>query len=243
MPYILDLANGKIDPEPGKISLEKFLVENGYIISHLAKVVRDKALTIYLVLFHLSWFETGVGEIAIRQADLAAHIRSGKGDFIKHCSTVRRRMIDLLRHDCVKIQRSPGITSAMTVYLPTEIRACRELIESEKKPKPLAAEKPKDYYRDRAGRLEILERDHRRCIYCLAELDEKSYRIDHLVPLSKGGTDFKNNLATSCNPCNSKKRDMDVLTFLQQNYRKGLLEQNEYLEQRTIIEKYLKQGH
>lgn len=55
-------------------------------------------------------------------------------------------------------------------------------------------------------RAEIVERiwarDGRRCLSCGSE---KRLTLDHIVPLSKGGTNRPDNLQTLCMPCNSKK--------------------------------------
>jgi len=43
------------------------------------------------------------------------------------------------------------------------------------------------------------------CIYCLKEVAPGSLEIDHVVPLSRGGTNFPDNLVLSCRSCNSSK--------------------------------------
>ncbi len=54
-------------------------------------------------------------------------------------------------------------------------------------------------------RFEVLQRDGFRCRYCGAEPDQKALRVDHLVPLDKGGTDDADNLVTACDDCNGGK--------------------------------------
>jgi hypothetical protein len=43
------------------------------------------------------------------------------------------------------------------------------------------------------------------CAYCDCELSYGDIHIDHIVPLSKGGTNDIENLALSCKPCNLRK--------------------------------------
>lgn len=43
-----------------------------------------------------------------------------------------------------------------------------------------------------------------RCAYCLLELDE-SYHVDHIVPLSRGGSDGVENICLTCPSCNCSK--------------------------------------
>ena len=49
---------------------------------------------------------------------------------------------------------------------------------------------------------EVYARDGHACVYCGARSD---LTLDHVVPLSKGGSNELENLATACRPCNSSK--------------------------------------
>lgn len=50
----------------------------------------------------------------------------------------------------------------------------------------------------------IFERDHYRCRYCG---DFKGgLTLDHVMPVSRGGTDDLENLVTACKSCNSRKK-------------------------------------
>lgn len=51
------------------------------------------------------------------------------------------------------------------------------------------------------------------CYYCSAPLLE-TYQIDHMVPVSQGGTNWPNNLCCSCGDCNQAKRTMTAEEFL-----------------------------
>lgn len=42
----------------------------------------------------------------------------------------------------------------------------------------------------------VSERDRHKCTYCLVDVAEDSYVLDHIVPVSKGGTNKKFNLVT-----------------------------------------------
>lgn len=45
-------------------------------------------------------------------------------------------------------------------------------------------------------------RDNNRCVYC----GETATEIDHVLPVSKGGRNFRGNLVACCNRCNTEKR-------------------------------------
>lgn len=49
---------------------------------------------------------------------------------------------------------------------------------------------------------EIFTRDGNRCVYC-GRADDLT--LDHVVPLSRGGSNEPDNLATACRSCNSSK--------------------------------------
>lgn len=239
MSYIDGLVKKKMEQRDGKITLERYIAEHSYIVKYLTRVIREKALSVYLVLFHLSWFETGAGNLDVKWVDLCTYFRSDRDDGNVLPTTVKYRMRDLFENNCVKVQRTRGIPNKVIVYLPSEISACRELMEQALAPAEEKVKKPKDYYTDPERRLEILKRDKYRCAYCRVQLDKKSYQIDHMVPMSRGGTNVRENLTACCEACNYKKLDKDVMEFLKQNYRNKLLDQNEYIKQSSLIEKFL----
>ena len=59
--------------------------------------------------------------------------------------------------------------------------------------------------RSRVNRIEILDRDKWVCSYCACALDAEIARVDHIIPISKGGTSDPDNLAAACFACNASK--------------------------------------
>lgn len=51
------------------------------------------------------------------------------------------------------------------------------------------------------------------CAYC-GEYCEDNYTIDHVVPLSQGGTNFPENIVLACASCNSEKGDRIIFPLL-----------------------------
>lgn len=54
-------------------------------------------------------------------------------------------------------------------------------------------------------RYEILRRDNHQCRYCGARAPEAVLTVDHVVPVSLGGSDDPKNLVAACSGCNSGK--------------------------------------
>lgn len=59
-------------------------------------------------------------------------------------------------------------------------------------------------------RFEVLKRDKFTCQYCGAQAPDVVLNIDHIKPISKGGTNEISNLITSCFDCNSGKSDIEL---------------------------------
>lgn len=72
---------------------------------------------------------------------------------------------------------------------------------------------PKEWARLRALMLERYEGEPPCCIYCATT--DVSLAVDHLVPVSRGGSNHIENLAFACTPCNSAKRDKTYSEFME----------------------------
>lgn len=81
-------------------------------------------------------------------------------------------------------------------------------------------------------RFEVFKRDGFKCQYCGSHPPEKILEVDHIHPISKGGTDEINNLITSCFECNRGKSNnelskiptslsihIDILTEKEEQYK------------------------
>ncbi len=240
MAYITDILKGTIQSLPDRISLDRYVQESAFITRYLSRVVKDKAVVVYQVLFHLSWFETGKGEIIVPWARVGSFIRSEQGNIIDH-TTVKRRLPDLFEHNCIAVNRQRGNANEISVHLPSDIPACRVLMDQEEREaraEPLTKDE-RDYYTDPGRRLVVLARDGHSCIYCTTALTEENFVLDHLVPVAKGGTNRKHNIVTACDDCNRRRSDSDPVQFLRENYRQQLISQGEFLRQKDYVEALL----
>ena len=73
--------------------------------------------------------------------------------------------------------------------------------------------------------LEILEKYNYRCAYCGVEFDcENLPTKDHIIPISKGGDNIKENIVPACKSCNSRKNNKMI--FKEINYKGGENKEN-----------------
>jgi 5-methylcytosine-specific restriction endonuclease McrA len=195
-------------------------------------------------LFHLSWFETGKGEIVVPWSRVGSFIRSEQGNIINDNKTVKRRLPDLFEHQCIAVNRQRGNANEISVHLPSDIPVCRELIDREEREARVEPEQKdeRDYYNEPSRRPLILARDRNACVYCTASLSEDNFVLDHLTPVAKGGTNRKHNLVAACESCNQRRSDSEPIEFLRENYRQQLLSQEEFLSQKAYIEALLGEG-
>lgn len=79
-------------------------------------------------------------------------------------------------------------------------------------------------------RFEVFKRDMFRCMYCGRTPPSVELEVDHIHPVSKGGTDGMSNLLTSCFDCNRGKRD-NLLNVIPQSMDEQIEKNQERLEQ------------
>jgi hypothetical protein len=58
----------------------------------------------------------------------------------------------------------------------------------------------------------VFKRDNYKCTYCGVLADK--LECDHIIPLSKGGSNDMDNLTTACRTCNRQKKDKSVAEFI-----------------------------
>ena len=63
--------------------------------------------------------------------------------------------------------------------------------------------------------IRLFEKQNSQCIYCGADISEGRHTIEHLVPLSRGGSNAIENVALACRSCNARKGDKTVAEFLE----------------------------
>lgn len=86
----------------------------------------------------------------------------------------------------------------------------------------------------KAVRFEVFKRDKFTCQYCGASAPDVMLEVDHIKPVSKGGTDDLMNLVTACRNCNrgktNKELSDDTAVEKQKQQLKALQERREQLD-------------
>ena len=102
------------------------------------------------------------------------------------------------------------------LFLPAEIGACEKLREAKIADAAIITveDEEVDYYNVRENRRKIYERDDYVCKYCGQQLTLMTSTLDHVVPVSEGGDNGKDNLVTACLSCNSRKNRKPVGDFM-----------------------------
>lgn len=73
---------------------------------------------------------------------------------------------------------------------------------------PTAVRKDQRRKSYRGIKLQLLKKSAK-CKWCNAKLTMETATLEHIIPLSRGGLDNKNNMALACEPCN-KARGSDM---------------------------------
>lgn len=74
-----------------------------------------------------------------------------------------------------------------------------------------------------AVRIRVMKRDKFRCTYCGASGNDVELEIDHIHPISKGGSNHMSNLTTACRSCNQSKSNGKLEPMTQARQTSGLV--------------------
>lgn len=86
-----------------------------------------------------------------------------------------------------------------------------------------SAVKAKKEYPKAEVRIRVMKRDKFRCTYCGASGNDVELEIDHIHPISKGGSNHMSNLTTACRCCNQSKSNNNAQPMSQARQTSGLI--------------------
>lgn len=111
----------------------------------------------------------------------------------------------------VKIGETTRSGTAYKVCIPEQIEASREMMKKATSKNAVSDVDEKiDYYNIRENRISLYERDGYTCYKCGKLLTRWDATLDHILPVSRGGKNTKDNLITCCLLCNSRRRNKEV---------------------------------
>ena len=96
-------------------------------------------------------------------------------------------------------------------------------------------------------RFEVFKRDSFTCQYCGTQAPDAILEVDHIIPVSKGGTNDVLNLITACKECNRGKSNNvlsdDTVVNKMRKQAKELQERREMIEMMANWQKGLLEEH
>ncbi|MEX2167789.1 MAG: HNH endonuclease signature motif containing protein [Pirellulales bacterium] len=134
----------------------------------------------------------------------------------------------LERKGCLKTLSTERTGTRIELKLPCEIIG---IIPNEIGPVPIDLE-TMDFFEVLENRQLILERDGKKCFYCIRSLNAENYVIEHVVSRPLGNNGYRNVVA-ACRNCNNRKGKTTADDFLRTLYRDGYLGSGE-LEDRVF---------
>lgn len=189
------------------------------VVDNLQPQLQPYESAIYWYMFRRSVVETGDVHVRVSVRGMSQGViksmRSEQAEGLSYGAVQ-----DALRglEEKKVIQKAGDTTREGTpyrVFIPDEIQICQELMKT-KQTQIVPAVDPLrelDFYNVKENRLKVFERDGYKCCHCQKQLTRFSATLDHIQPVSQGGDNSFDNLATSCLHCNSQRGARPVSDF------------------------------
>jgi hypothetical protein len=132
--------------------------------------------------------------------------------------TIYEKLKSLESKGCLKVLSSERTGTRVRLIQPHEIPGLIPIASAE----PALSLEDMDFFATAENRKLILEREGRKCFYCLASLNDQNHVIEHVVSRPNGNNSYRNVVA-SCRQCNNRKNSETAEDFIRTLYREGLL--------------------
>jgi len=204
---------------------------------HLAPKLDTYEQAIYLYVYRHSRL-IGKDEVVIslKSARLKLAFGIGKLGTPMSESIVSEKVRSLQSKGCVEMLGTERTGTRLRLFLPNEIPALVPLNSVEEALDLEAI----DFFSVPENRQAILHREGHRCFYCLRNVDDQSYVIEHVISRPEGDNSYRN-LVAACRQCNNRKGALAAEDFLRILYRDTLLERAEF-EERLVLSGKLRSG-
>lgn len=200
---------------------------------HLAPRLDTYEQAIYLYLFRHTRF-VGVEEAVIGFKSARSRMACGIGEKGKPMSenTAYEKLRSLEEKGCIQILDTLREGRKIRLKLPPEIPG----VVLPQEPTVIPDLELQDFFNVEENRARILMREGRRCFYCLRQLNGDNYVIEHVVSRPTGDNTYRNVVA-ACRQCNNRKGHSVVEDWLRTLYRDGFLEEAEFRERVSHLER------
>jgi hypothetical protein len=200
---------------------------------HLAPRLDTYEQAIYLYVFRHSRL-IGQDEVVLGFKSARSRMATGTGEKGKPMAenTCYEKLQSLQTKGCLKIVGVERMGSRIRLNLPSEIPGV--ILEAVKQ--PIINLEDMDFFTDEVNRQLILEREDRKCFYCLRSLNKENNVIEHVVSRPEGNNSYRNVVA-ACRQCNNRKGESDAADFLRVLFREGFLSDNEFEQRLSHLER------
>lgn len=169
------------------------------VVDYVMRVLPPYETSVYLYLLRLSRLE-GSPSVRIGKRSIGEGLGKGTRSRQGNYQHIDEKLRNLARDGFVAVGDTTREGTLYTVALPADVAAVRKLMAEIVPPPPIMS-----HYRDPELRATLFERDGWSCRYCGDAVTMETATLDHVVPVSRGGTDDPDNLAAACLMCNSVK--------------------------------------
>ena len=168
---------------------------------HLAPKLDTYEQAIYLYAYRHSRL-IGKDEVVIGMKSVGRKLAFGTGKMGSPLSanSVSKKVRSLERKGCLEIKGSERTGTRMRLFLPNEIPGLVSLASVEE---PLDLEAI-DFLSVPEDRAAILRREGHRCFYCLRNVNDRTYVIEHVISRPEDDNSYRN-LVAACSVCNNRK--------------------------------------
>jgi len=170
------------------------------VVDHVLPLLSPYQFSLYLYLLRQS-SRIGAAEIRIGKRTIGAGLGKSTRSSQSNYQHIGEQLAELATKGFIEIGDSTREGTLYRVRLPLDIPAVQERVAAASQSRVEAG----DYFTDPDLRLQLFERDEWICRYCGDRITAETATLDHVVPVSKGGTSDPENLATCCFICNSIK--------------------------------------
>ncbi len=170
------------------------------VVDHVLPLLPPYQFSLYLYLLRHSR-QAGAPEIRVGKRTIGAWLGKSTRSSQSNYQHIGEQLAELAAKGFIEIGDSTREGTLYRVQLPLEVPAVRERVAAAAH----SSAKGGDFFTDPDLRLQLFERDAWTCKYCGDQVTAETVTLDHVVPVSKGGSSDPENLATCCFICNSIK--------------------------------------